>query len=372
MSAISRPPPVSSLQADLITLKRSKEILRRRHISLEYELIRINEEETAVETNVNRLRQKLRKLGSHEHMQEVFVAGLGKKVLVEQELVAHKLGDGFEFARLKPYPCQLEGCARRYLSYREMELHFRRLHTDETLIVCQFEKCRKQFRRKDFFKLHMRKHLGVRPFKCNHGDCKKSFVEKQNLTKHSLVHLVKKPFVCRYDDCEKTFTTKHSLSSHERIHTGEKPYVCNFDDCRKSFSHSGNLETHKRQAHTAEKPYVCSVSDCRKAFSNWTHLADHRMRHHTCEKRFQCEYDGCEKRFVTTTERANHHRRHAGEKPFECGVCGKRTMTLGDLRVHERVHSGDRPYPCSKCSKRFAKSSHRNTHIKTCKIFPEK
>ena len=51
-----------------------------------------------------------------------------------------------------------------------------------------------------------------------------------------------------------TFFFKLCLQVHMRIHLGEKPYRCPY--CQKTFSQSGNMTTHIR-VHTGAKPYVC-------------------------------------------------------------------------------------------------------------------
>uniref|UniRef100_A0A1I8F1G3 C2H2-type domain-containing protein n=1 Tax=Macrostomum lignano TaxID=282301 RepID=A0A1I8F1G3_9PLAT len=80
----------------------------------------------------------------------------------------------------------------------------------------------------------------------------------------------RKEFACYWQDCNrhlKPFKALYMLNVHVRRHTGEKPYKCNFQGCHKAYSRLENMKTHQR-SHTGEKPYPCEVPGCGKAFSN--------------------------------------------------------------------------------------------------------
>lgn len=50
--------------------------------------------------------------------------------------------------------------------------------------------------------------------------------------------------VCKYDNCNRQFKKSWDLLDHIRQHTGEKPYSCS--KCNKKFAQRGNLVKHKR------------------------------------------------------------------------------------------------------------------------------
>lgn len=50
--------------------------------------------------------------------------------------------------------------------------------------------------------------------------------------------------VCKYDNCNRQFKKSWDLLDHVRQHTGEKPYSC--VKCNKKFAQRGNLVKHKR------------------------------------------------------------------------------------------------------------------------------
>ena len=47
--------------------------------------------------------------------------------------------------------------------------------------------------------------------------------------------------------CNKAFNQKNALNIHLKKHTGEKPHKCDY--CELSFSQKGNLKTHIKRAH---------------------------------------------------------------------------------------------------------------------------
>nr|CAB3249317.1 Gli transcriptional activator [Phallusia mammillata] len=122
------------------------------------------------------------------------------------------------------------------------------------------------------------------------------------------IHGDKKEFVCRWRSCareKRPFKAQYMLVVHMRRHTGEKPHKCNYEGCTKAYSRLENLKTHLR-SHTGEKPYVCEFPSCTKAFSNASDRAKHQNRTHSNEKPYACKIEGCTKRYTDPSSLRKH------------------------------------------------------------------
>ncbi|CAK7896500.1 hypothetical protein CAAN1_04S06744 [[Candida] anglica] len=105
--------------------------------------------------------------------------------------------------------------------------------------------------------------------------CFKYFTQQTHLEVHVRSHIGYKPFECEY--CHKRFTQGGNLRTHLRLHTGEKPFTCEI--CGRSFSRKGNLAAHKL-THDNLKPFACKLDDCDKAFTQLGNLKSHQNRFH--------------------------------------------------------------------------------------------
>ncbi|CAK9436293.1 uncharacterized protein LODBEIA_P08510 [Lodderomyces beijingensis] len=105
--------------------------------------------------------------------------------------------------------------------------------------------------------------------------CLKFFTQSTHLEVHIRSHIGYKPFECSY--CHKKFTQGGNLRTHLRLHTGEKPFTC--DICNRSFNRKGNLEAHKL-THENVKPFECRLDGCDKSFTQLGNLKSHQNRFH--------------------------------------------------------------------------------------------
>ncbi|XP_060951678.1 E3 SUMO-protein ligase EGR2-like [Limanda limanda] len=66
--------------------------------------------------------------------------------------------------------------------------------------------------------------LKVKPFPCSVGGCERRFSRSDELNRHVRIHTGQKPFQCAI--CARSFSRSDHLTTHTRTHTGEKPFSC--------------------------------------------------------------------------------------------------------------------------------------------------
>ncbi|KAK6199212.1 uncharacterized protein RJT21DRAFT_121508 [Scheffersomyces amazonensis] len=105
--------------------------------------------------------------------------------------------------------------------------------------------CFKTFTQSTHLEVHIRSHIGLKPFECNY--CHKKFTQGGNLRTHLRLHTGEKPFPC--DICHRSFNRKGNLAAHKLTHDKLKPFECKLDNCDKSFTQLGNLKSHQNRFH---------------------------------------------------------------------------------------------------------------------------
>ena len=81
----------------------------------------------------------------------------------------------------------------------------------QTIYICKFDNCNKEFTRTWNILDHARMHKGVKPFSCDF--CLKQFTQKGNLRKHLKTHLIpsinqRKRYKCEY--CDSSYTERYN------------------------------------------------------------------------------------------------------------------------------------------------------------------
>ncbi|XP_031586441.1 transcription factor E4F1 [Oreochromis aureus] len=160
--------------------------------------------------------------------------------------------------------------------------------------------CNRSFKGLNYFRFHVKGHLGYKPFKCTL--CHKEFLTGYLLKKHMEVHVNERRYKC--GECGKLYKTIGHVREHMRAHSDERPYHCT--RCNKAYKTKNALQVHQR-THGDVRPYVCQF--CSRGFREKGSLVRH-IRHHT------------------------------GEKPFKCPKCGRGFAEHGTLNRHMRAKGG--------------------------------
>uniref|UniRef100_A0A0M3HNP6 Protein krueppel n=1 Tax=Ascaris lumbricoides TaxID=6252 RepID=A0A0M3HNP6_ASCLU len=200
----------------------------------------------------------------------------------------------------------------------EMSAEETRMHSCPT--------CHKQYCRKSTLKIHMKQHLGHRPFSCQ--VCGKSFSQAANLTAHKRVHTGEKPFSCPI--CLRPFSQSSSLVTHKRTHTGERPYPC--AHCDKAFTDSSTLTKHLRTHTEVGLFHNTELVAFERCYFGGIYTAE---RTHAAEAYYNDTHDKAP--YCEISRPAYVH----GQKPYNCHLCMMRFTQSGNLHRHMKTHRSE-------------------------------
>ncbi|XP_049819980.1 histone-lysine N-methyltransferase PRDM9 isoform X12 [Aethina tumida] len=239
----------------------------------------LSKPEEIKEINFKSLIIKRTAKGTKRFICDICGKGFCRRIYLSDHRLSH-------FGQEGPYHCHI--CGNRYLYKQYLKNH---LNIHSKSYDCKT--CGKLFATKKNLHNHFNTHCERSKFcvicknqnsspdtyvnkRCTHDPeelpmlcetCGKVMKQKQ-FPLHMRCHLGIKPYSCK--SCDKSFTTKHLLKVHQRVHTGEKPYVCT--TCGRGFTIKATLDVHIR-THTGETPYKCAK--CRRGFISKAAINSH-------------------------------------------------------------------------------------------------
>ena len=196
----------------------------------------------------------------------------------------------FRHTGVKTHKCLT--CLKKFCTKDELNSHSA-VHSTIKKFVCSI--CNALFKFKNNLRKHVRSHSEDYKFICNY--CGRNFSMKGNLKLHiERLHSSKSGYC---DICVKNVS---NMEVHMWKHTGERPLKC--DLCSSSFSDQNSLARHINFRHKQPDRYKCNVDGCPLKFPSRPMLDFHVAKLHSTVKPFQC--DKCSRGFYRKSDLVRH------------------------------------------------------------------
>lgn len=146
-----------------------------------------------------------------------------------------------------------------------------------TFDVFECHHCGLQYDKKPSLRIHIiQKHLNVLPFVCQ--TCGKRASTLPHLKSHELTHKKeRKTWQCY--NCGSSFRTELGYRLHMRIHSGIRPYKCEL--CNESFLSSSRRSDHVKRRHKSTKDMPHGCDRCTAKFIRPWELKKHYLNVHS-------------------------------------------------------------------------------------------
>jgi len=310
-----------------------------------------------------------------------------------------------------------EPSGSRASSRRQEALHLQRVRVQllgQGRPVCRSHSSNASFPLQSHLKIHMRRHTGVRPYRCDVAGCERTFADRSTQSRHmAMVHKRgkeegedKKKFtceICKHSYCDRSTFKRHLRERHP-------PSTASTATAPPASSSSPSSKKAKKANVTSNPPKEFACRLCPKSFNRRVTALQHARRVHgrindgedrssilrrrkdasspaddvkstpLAEEENGGGKEGvswsggvkcpdCDMIFLKRSAMVVHRRTHTGDKPYVCETCGKKFARGNNLKLHRRVHTGERPYKCTadpeSCQRAFADISAYRRHLRT-------
>ena len=278
---------------------------------------------------------------------------------------------------LKPHVCKI--CLMPFSLKRNMKRHIRRRHTNDNTrdlsdktAVHQQEKrfdlkgkvdkmktkntflcevCGRSCRRAGHLAIHMRKHNGERPYRCD--TCNRGFAKKFDLKRHVMtVH-------------KRSKINKRSVDIQD-IHS-----IVELLSLENEKQANTSVDSHSEQA-LFETQSADKETDTNSQHKEVNSVSAGRLDETKCDTSHTTNNDAIKMSSMPVfhEKKIKHERKDKadGSKTKDlcvCKVCGQSCNYVSHLAIHMRSHTSERPYKCVTCSKAFARKGDLKRHAMT-------
>lgn len=306
----------------------------------------------------------------------------------------------------KKTPCNIETPAISNVA-KEYENYFTPEKTKASTILLDkkhkvfCKKCLKPFTKLKSLELHLKTHVGEKPYQC--PLCGRCFIQNSHLQRHIHSHKVWPDglsntipktstvdllsYACSY--CNSILSNYSQFRLHLKNHIDLKKFKCVQSDCISLFDNIELLLSHMSNDHS-QLQYICHL--CSGIFTSLEDIALHQQGHKETtsksENKYKCLHCDaifnkkdtlllhmstndhnkmcihCNKVFVSDKRLRLHLQTHGSKKCFYCNTCGLSFKMKKYLTSHMLKH-GESQFTCSICNHKFKRQDILSRHIKS-------
>lgn len=247
-------------------------------------------------------------------------------------------------------------------------------------LICDY--CHQSFDCKSKMILHLRRHFGIKPFKCKY--CAKQFYVKLYLKNHLQSHDGQEEQLLQQQQLQQQQLRQQR--QHQQQQQIQKQLQCRLQQQLLQQKKQQQLLQQKQEQQKTEQQrqqrQLLQLEQQRKLLQNRLQQQQLQLlqklqpmnqnlqssltpKATVKKKNFNCPE--CPAKFSSNYKLDSHVNRHKGIRPFKCNLCPKTYYEPHSLRVHLQTHTGEKNYICEICSKPFmyvcTLNKHRFTHM---------